>query len=199
MNLKKSTILLIILPILIFAFLVFLLLSALLVSHVRGGIDAKNELNNPYINGGLTDWQPVSIETAGVTFRIPLQWDICEASCGYAITAEEGEILGYITIADRWTDSNTCEWLQTNVDDSIINATEEMMGYNLFCGRAGFYRITIQKENGESETFFKLSLDSYHSTDCYAKFIFVHSNDESMSEGQMIKYMEAIAFSYYYY
>lgn len=196
---KKSTILLIILPILVFAFLVFLLLSALLVSHVRGGVDAKNELNNPYINSGLTDWQPVSIEAAGVTFRIPPQWDICEASCGYAITAEEGEILCYITIADRWTDSNTCEWLQTNVDDSIINATKELMNYNLFCGRAGFYRITIQKENCENETFFELDLDSYHSIDYYAKFVFTNSQGQFMSNKQIIKYMEAIAFSYYYY
>ena len=165
-------------------------------SDLREYADTKSELNNPYINDGLSKWKTVSIEDANVSFQIPPQWNISGDRGEYTLTDESGAILAYLTSTTGARSGETDDWLQTHIDHPQVNDTRTNLNYNLFCGEVSFFRLVLQGDNGEETVFYELNLHCKYDIHCFLKFAFFQGG--VLSDEEIIDYMEAIAFSFYF-
>lgn len=101
-------------------------------SNLREYVDTKYELDNPYINSGLRNWKTASVEDAGVSFRIPPQWNISGDHSEYTLTDESGTILAYLTSTAGARQGETVNWLQKYMDYPSVSDTRTSLNYNLF-------------------------------------------------------------------
>lgn len=184
---KKAYLLLIIGPIVILALLVAFLLSPLWLTNIDEYFRIKSELNNPYINGGLADWQTVSIPADGFTFRLPLQWDITEANGEYTIVDEDGTAIADLARTDR-------EPYRLPSGDTVTADTRQWLDDPFILNKASLFRLTVQGSDGEEHTLYELRLHNWDDAVSSLRFTFW----DALPEEQIVAYMEAIAYSYVY-
>ena len=167
-------------------------------SHCSERRDVKEELDNPYINSGLKEWQTVSIEEADISFQIPSYWRLYGESGEYTILDINGTILAKVVVFGREDDlyKDTNDWFQSILSYPIENVTRTNISYNLFTGKVSFFNINVNGKNGEQMTIYELDLDSIYDIRRYVCFAFY--NNGVLPETELIDYTEAIAYSYYF-
>lgn len=165
-------------------------------SNLREYVDTKYELDNPYINSGLRNWKTASVEDAGVSFRIPPQWNISGDHSEYTLTDESGTILAYLTSTAGARQGETVNWLQKYMDYPSVSDTRTSLNYNLFCGEVSFFRLVLQGDNGKETVYYELNLQCKYDIHRFLKFAFCQGS--VLSDEEIIDYMEAIAFSFYF-
>lgn len=166
--------------------------AAMLYGVTSEAKTVKDRLNNPYINSNLKNWQEVTIEEINLSFRIPPDWSIHEASGTYTLEDESGKSVatGIICRTGHNSQAEETDWYQSLVEFSVEDVEwTEVDSYTSFTAIASFGQLTIR--GIEQANFYELAFPM--GTE-YLRMAF--PADQGLSEQEICEYAEAMIYSY---
>lgn len=177
---------LIILLVCAFAYLVFVIVSPLVLLSMEDKV-LENELNNPYINADYHGWKSIEIEHVG-DFMLPDQWSLRKNNDLYTITDSNGQHIAYGMILGDNVDSDTLfnSFIDYEIESISHDYASDIVSID------GSYHYRCQVLSGNTTTVFPCVILSNYTP----KFILAFSPLAEIEHDSLQQIIQAIIYSY---
>lgn len=174
----------------ILLFPVFLMVG----NEIYGRYEAKKQLNNPYINQHYVDWSKISLSPLDIHFRLPSDWTFSFEEGNHSIYNALGEEIAiFNTQAERM---DVGAFVQSVTGITVSSMKRTSLQYTCFGTRVSLNELTLGETAGGVIQYYELCL--YDKTDSANYIRILFERDNLISDTELLKYCEAIAYSFCY-
>ena len=174
----------------ILLFPVFLMVG----NEIYGRYEAKKQLNNPYINQHYVDWSKISLSPLDIQFRLPSDWTFSFEEGNHSIYDALGEEIAIFNTQAERMDVGAFVQSVTGITVSSIKRTS--LQYTCFGTRVSLNELALGETAGGIIQYYELCL--YDKTDPANYIRILFERDNLISDTELLKYCEAIAYSFCY-